>query len=132
MGLITRLRLAGAVRSGKVERVVALLAGGADPNEHSAGGATALMVAAGADQAAVVNALLDHGAAIDARDAQGRTALLHAVQGRAGAAARALLDRGAGADIETVTGETALDIARQTEQVDMLKLLMAARASRRG
>ena len=62
MGLISRLRLAAAARSGEPEAIQRLLAGGADPNEAAGNGVTALMTAARAGRAEAVRVLATAGA----------------------------------------------------------------------
>jgi len=94
-------------RSGDLERVKALLAGGADVDARDAEGASALMLAASGGHVAVVRALLGAGADVHATDARGWQALTRAIH-------NAELDRGfpdvvqalidAGADIESPIG----------------------------
>jgi ankyrin repeat protein len=95
-----------AVRAGDVDAVAKLAAGGA-AGLADAGGVTALMLAAGRGQAAIVAALLAAGADVGAADARGFTALFHACYDPEEdrgypEAVQALLD--AGADKETRIG----------------------------
>lgn len=73
-----------AVAAGRRVRELAddLLAHGADVDEETDDGATALMVAAGRSDPDALAYLLDRGAQIDVRDRHGATALLRASDGR--------------------------------------------------
>jgi ankyrin repeat protein len=68
-----------AVEAGDLERVQALLRGGADCNSRNADGATALMLAAHAGRHDMVRALIDAGADVNATDDRGWGPLAKAV-----------------------------------------------------
>jgi ankyrin repeat protein len=96
-----------AVTAGDVDRVRKLLAAGADCNERSGEGATALMLASYAGNLGMVKTLIDAGADVNARDEGGWSALMKSAH-------NAELDRGfadvaqvlieAGADVEAPIG----------------------------
>jgi len=69
-------QLFDAIKSGDVAKVQALLAGGASANAVGEGGATPLMVAAGAGHLQIVKDLLGAGADVKAQDERGYTALM--------------------------------------------------------
>jgi ankyrin repeat protein len=130
MGFISRFRLSAAIKAGKHDKVVALLAAGGDANESNSSGVTALMLAASSGYEDIIHVLIDHGAKVNAFDQNGFSALLHAIQGRNSEAVKALLDRSADATIETADGTTPHQLALKLQEVRIMKLLMAARASR--
>jgi ankyrin repeat protein len=130
MTLVQRLRLATAVRSRRPDKVARALAAGADPNESGSSGVTPLMVAAERGLLEVVEALAEAGAELEATDRNGSTPLAHAVAAGQLEAARALLERGADAGVVTGDGRRLTDLARELGDVAILKLLMAAAASR--
>lgn len=76
VGSFTPLMQAAAM--GHVERLMELLAEGAEVNARGPRDSTALMFAAGAGHVDIVKILVEHGADIDAREAGGWTALCHA------------------------------------------------------
>jgi uncharacterized protein len=148
-------------RTGSVVAVKALLANGANPNaaEQSAG-QTALMWAAGAKQAGVVQTLVEAGAVVDAvtrvapwdvytgfrsatsppRDeAQNRfklqwggyTPLMFAAQQGDVASAKVLLDAGAKVNYTTPAGTTPLIVAAHSGFDDVAELLLARGADSR-
>ncbi len=92
-------------------------------------GATPLHNAALGGYAEVIGLLLDRGAAVDARDQEeGATALMLAAGlGRVSAVAL-LLRRGANPMLKDRAGRTALDLARETEDDQTVKLLESALA----
>lgn len=75
-GTFTPLMRAAAM--GHVERLLELLAEGAEVNARGPRDSTALMFAAGAGHVDIVKILVEHGADLDAREAGGWTALCHA------------------------------------------------------
>jgi ankyrin len=92
-----------AARQGDVESARILLAAGAEVNDRSASGTTALVVAAHSDQRAVAELLLERGA--DPNDAAGGYTALHAAVLRGNPdLVRALLARGATPNVETTKG----------------------------
>jgi ankyrin repeat protein len=86
---------------------------------------TVLMLAARADQPAVVRELLARKAPIDARDNNGGTALLYAARAGSLAAARVLLQHGAGVESADQQGWTPLFHAAVNGHTDLVALLLA-------
>ncbi|WP_372404681.1 ankyrin repeat domain-containing protein [Streptomyces luteireticuli] len=100
-----------AVHKGDTESVSGFLTLGADVDPRDpASGLTALMIAAGRGNAAMVRLLLDAGADVYTADSRGGGTALHkAVQGGDGETVRILLDAGAFVDAVTpTTGHTPL------------------------
>ena len=130
MGLISRFRLASSAKAGRIDKVVELLESGADPNESSSHGVTALMLTAAAGHVDVARVLAEHGARIENQDEKGHTALVYAIRAGQSDVVKALLDLGAKADVEVEEEVSTLDLAREHEDIRTMKLLMAARASK--
>jgi len=102
---------------------------GMSPNSKTAGGTTALMLAAGDPEK--VKILLDRGARVDERANSGFTALMVASRYRGNAQTlKLLLARGArpvaGADIKVTNEMSATFIAAATSDVDMVEALTNA------
>ncbi|MEZ4388857.1 MAG: ankyrin repeat domain-containing protein [Candidatus Krumholzibacteriia bacterium] len=120
-----------AARAADDSLVTALLAGGADVDaadpEHY--GATALMIAAGNGDVALVRRLLDAGANVDLGDANGDTALNWAAYSGQVEAARLLLD--AGADPNLAGHGNALQIAIRRGHEELVQILSLAMEARR-
>jgi ankyrin repeat protein len=153
------LRLFVAAESGDVEKLRELLAAGADveardTRKHTRG-ATALMVAAAADQPGAIQALCELGADVHSKDSQGyehqpghrlafreggpdgmraagvplgRTALMYAAERGAVKAANALLAAGADVAAASEFGESPLGIAVDAGHVPMVRALLEAGA----
>jgi ankyrin repeat protein len=157
--LPSELQLFVAAESGDVEKLRELLAAGADvearDTRKDTRGATALMVAAAADQPGAIQVLCELGADVHARDSKGyehqpwhrlafreggpdgmraagvplgRTALMYAAERGAVNAANALLAAGADPATASDFGELALGIAVDAGHVPMVRALLAAGA----
>jgi hypothetical protein len=100
-------------RPADTEKVLGLIAAGADLNLSSAYDRTPLHYAAEAGETAIAAALIRRGARLDAQNNHGNTPLaVAAIYGHDGVAAL-LLRAGARIDIVNHGGETALDWARR-------------------
>jgi ankyrin repeat protein len=121
---MTRPPLVDAAYDGDLARARDLLARGADVNEKTEGGLTALMAATIADHVEIVHALVAAGADLDVQrtppDATGsRWSALHdAAYAGHGAIARALVEAGAAVDARDQGGRTPLYWAASMGVVD--------------
>lgn len=127
-GRDTQVRLSGRAH----EIVVALLAGGANPNTTSNGETfyrqTPLMVAAEWGDIRIVSTLLSAGAAANAQDAEGESALMYAAFAGMTDVIDPLKKAGANVNAANVRGETALHLAARHDHADTVKALIAAGA----
>lgn len=126
MVLLAGPDLVVAARAGDNERVLVLLASGAEVNARDEEGSTALMFAALRNDTKMVAALLAAGADSNLRDANGETALLLGA-GRNLAVVRALLAAGADPNLADAEGQTALLAAAETSP-ESVRLLIEAGA----
>jgi hypothetical protein len=117
--------IVSAAARGDGPRIVALLAGGADPDARDPDGRPALLLAVASGQASAVRALLRGGAAPDDATRSGWTALHEAAREGALESARALLDAGAGPDRRDRVRATPLDVAEEWGHDDLARLLRA-------
>lgn len=119
--------LTRAALDGDAQRVQALLAQGADPDERDGGGGTALIVAARNGHLDVMRALVKGGADVNRRDGRFNhwTPLVHAIHKRQDAAARLLLASGAEADSPMDGGATPLMFAAAYGETAMVEDLLA-------
>lgn len=117
-----------AVRVHDLNRVLGLLAAGANVNERDEGmEQTPLMRAAQVGDMAIARILLDHGAAVNAQDDEGMTAFMFAVKRGNTPLMRLLLDKGASLNARTAEGVTAWTLARGQGNRTVLKALQQAR-----
>ncbi|PAA61139.1 hypothetical protein BOX15_Mlig028056g1 [Macrostomum lignano] len=86
-------------------------------------GATALMLAADADNHELIEKLIDLGASVRAEDSQGRTALSRACEAGHVRAAKTLIDRGADVSHRDGWDLTCAQVAQRFEQRQVLRLL---------
>ena len=110
-----------AAADGKVEEVIRLLSGGADPNAQDDNGWTPLHFAAQAVSPGVTEALLGAGAQTELKDCFGNTALSTAVFQSRGDGSVIQLLRRAGADPHAAnsSGVTPLSLARTIANFDV-------------
>ncbi|KAK1238471.1 hypothetical protein MKX07_006617 [Trichoderma sp. CBMAI-0711] len=109
-----------------------LVACGANPNARNREDYTPLDNACRKGDAEMVNALLNSGAMVNVRNVFGFTPLHHAAQVGAAAAVEALLAAGAAIDAQLQrTRDTPLLLAVVSDQVDVVRLLLARGANRR-
>ncbi len=120
-----RTALMFASYNGHAEIVRFLTDQGADIHNQDERGLTPLMYAASGPFPETVELLLERGAEIDATDhgEPRRTALMFAAGEGNPEVVRILLDTGADISIEYTDGETALEIARNNNHADVVKLL---------
>ncbi|XP_047101816.1 speckle-type POZ protein-like [Schistocerca piceifrons] len=116
-------RLMRAAEEGAVKEVRALLAAGADVGARDGGGWTALHCAALRGHAAVVRLLLSAASDPNARTQGGLTPLHWAAYNGNTEAAAALLQAGADRGVRADDGDTALDLARQRNRQQLVKML---------
>jgi ankyrin repeat protein len=117
-----------AASRGRNKEVKKMLASGADPNERSRNGRTAIMSAAGQGYSDIIRALIASGADVNARDNDGDNALLDtARQGRTDLA-KLLIESGANVNDANNLGETALIIAARRGFDYYVKTLLASGA----
>ena len=125
--------LLDAVSAGDIDRVRKLLAAGADCNERSGDGATALMLAAYAGRLDLVKTLIDAGADVNATDERGWGALMKAAynaeldRGFADVA-QALIDAGANVDAPIGFGVRPLMLAAGYGETAVVETLLRAGA----
>jgi ankyrin repeat protein len=113
----------------KPDVAAALLRHGADVDARTAGGSTALLIAAQGRSAETVSLLLAKRANPNAVNDDGWTPLMAAAYAGAAANARALVDGGARKDVRNRAGETALDIARKQNAQGVVDVLLALERS---
>lgn len=122
-----RTALHYAALDGDVDRVLELIAQGADVNTaDQAGGHTALHSAAQGQHAETAQALLSAGAQVDARDRFGKTPLsvaLFNVRNRDGEVIRVLLASGADPDLENNHGISPRRLAETVANYDLRRFL---------
>ena len=109
-----------ACTDGSASMIEALLKAGADPNESTSNGTTALMTAATAGNPDAVKMLLDHGADVNAKEnSHGETALMFAAAGDRAAVVRLLAARGA--DLKVTAGVTSLEKPKYDENGNLIQ-----------
>ena len=119
-----RSALTIASMSGNLDVVAFLLARRADVSARDHSGWTALLGASASGRYEVVELLLDNGADINATDETGWTPLMWACSGGGDSStAKLLIHRGARVDATGTNGLTAFDLASQSHQGDVLRLL---------
>ena len=116
--------LVDAARSGNVDVVRSLLAGGADPNQAAPDGSTAVHWAVHGDNLAMLNVLLEAGARPDAVTRYRIAPLTLAAQNGSAALVERLLDAGADPDTVSEEGQTALMTAARNGSVAAVSALL--------
>jgi ankyrin repeat protein len=120
--------LIGAVKSGDVAAVRALLQQKVDVNASEGDGATALHWASYRDDLAAADALLRAGANVNAANDLGATALWMASMNGSAAMVRRLLDAGANPNATLLSGETPVMVASRSGHADVVQLLVDKKA----
>ena len=116
-----------AAAYGYAAAALALLEGGAKPDDHLDDYRTALHCAANSNKPDVMKALLDKGADINARTSLGATPLHWAVENNSVLAIEFLLARGASTTIKNSDGQTPLERALTRNFEQPIRLLEAAK-----
>ncbi|NJK65101.1 MAG: hypothetical protein HC921_22440 [Synechococcaceae cyanobacterium SM2_3_1] len=125
--------LHAALVSGQYSTAKALLELGANIEARDFLGLTYLMVAAQEHNADIVQLLIEQGSNVNARDNNGNTAIMLAIGARAYTdlqrrarilTTNLLLKSGAALDAVNAFGQTAIDLARESEDSELIKLLM--------
>ena len=114
-----------AAEIGNTEIMKLLLSRGANVSARNIIGETPLIEAHRYKEA--IEVLLDNGADIDAQDRKGWTALMHAIWDHNYESVQLILNRGANIGIKNIDNKTAMDIASETGDNKMVKLLQQAK-----
>jgi ankyrin repeat protein len=123
------LRLVLAARAGEQTQAIALLGGGADPNQRSADGTTALHWAARNNDTMLVDRLLRAGAKPHPENRYGVTPIALACESGSAAIVERLLKAGVSANATGPAGETALHTCAYSGNTPAARVLIAAGAS---
>jgi ankyrin repeat protein len=121
--------LVQAAKSAEQAQAIALLAGGADPNQKSADGTTALHWAARNNDAVLVDRLLRAKANPHAANRYGVTPIAVACESGSAAIVERLLKAGVSANATGPLGETALHTCAYAGNTAAVRVLIAAGAS---
>lgn len=112
-----------AASAGRDELVKKLLAAGANPDERTKDGDSALIAAASHGHVAIVKRLLAAGADVDGRGAHRMTALLVAASNGHVEVVHALLEAGADRRMRSESDQKAIDLARAAGHSETAKLI---------
>jgi ankyrin repeat protein len=112
------------VRSDDRDAALSLIDAGADVNERSLDGTTALHWAAHRGDLQLVRVLLEHGADVTARNEYGATPISAAAVEGDYDVIEALLDAGADVESPNAEGQTVLMVVARTGRVDAARLLL--------
>src|SRR5687768_1127546 len=123
------LRLVQAAKSGEQAQAIALLGAGADPNQKSGDGTTALHWAARNDDAVLVDRLLRAKAVAHPVNRYGATPIALACESGSAAIIERLLKAGVSANATGPLGETALHTCAHAGNTAGVRVLVAAGAS---
>ena len=113
-----------AERNNNLKAVKKAIKKGANVNEKSYAGQTALMNAADFGRVDMVRLLIENGAIINEKDEKGKTALLHSILEGHANVARLLIERGANMNEKDADGKTLLMQAAFSGHIDIIKLLI--------
>ena len=113
-----------AVSQGRTEAVDLLLEKGASVDATDLAGRTPLHVAAHTGDVEILARLIKAGASVNSADYSGTTALHRAVARGNFDAVKKLLEKGAKVDMENDEGKTPLDLARESENENLIDLLI--------
>ena len=119
-----------AITAGDLAAVDRSLAHGADPNQRTVQGTTALGLAASSGNVSIVRTLCDAGAVVDDPTSKGVTALMLAAYRGHVAVVEALLDAGGAIDARNDEGLTALDEAVAGGRQPVVDRLLVRQATR--
>src|SRR5687768_5279778 len=123
------LRLVQAAKAAEHAQAIALLGGGADANQRSADGTTALHWAVRNNDATLVDRLLRAGARPHAENRYGATPIALACESGSAAIIERLLKAGVSANATGPLGETALHTCAHAGNTAGVRVLVAAGAS---
>jgi ankyrin repeat protein len=127
-GRLADVGIVDAVKAGDREALRTLLQGGADVNERTGDGSTALLWASYRDDVESAQLLIAAGADVNAANDLGATPLWAASRNASPAMARLLLDAKAKPDIPLLLGETPLVTAARSGSAEVVEMLLAAGA----
>src|SRR5687767_628180 len=123
------VRLVQAAKAAEQAQAIALLGGGADANQRSADGTTALHWATRNNDAMLVDRLLKAGARPHPENRYGVTPIALACESGSAAIVERLLKAGVSANATGPSGETALHTCAHAGNTAGVRVLLAARAS---
>ncbi|MBM3202398.1 ankyrin repeat domain-containing protein [Candidatus Woesearchaeota archaeon] len=118
--------LLAAASEGRIERLVNLLAEGADVNFKSPGGRTSLMIAATAGNIRIIRKLLAFGADPNLADNRGVTAIMDAAAHGHEEAVKTLIAAGTDLTLKDAAGNTVLDRSKKIDNPKILALIEKA------
>jgi ankyrin repeat protein len=128
-GVCSEAEIHKSTKRNDVEKVKALLAGGANVNAKTDRGQTALHCAPEYDAKEVAEVLLAKGADVNAKDNIGKTPLHIAASFNAKGVAELLLAKGADVNAEDLVGTTPLHVAAYYIAKEVAEVLLAGRAN---
>lgn len=118
-----RTQLMRTVETSDATEVEKLIDAGANVNDQSYTGITALQTAAGMGKTDVVRLLIRRGADVNQKAQGGFTALMQAALAGRAAVAEILLEAGADPNAEDMTGKSAADWADEKNHKDIVQML---------
>ena len=118
-----RTQLMRTVETSDVTEVEKLIDAGANVNEQSNTGITALQTASGMGKTDVVRLLIRRGADVNQKAKGGFTSLMQAALAGRAAVAEILLEAGADPNAEDMTGKSAADWADEKNHKDIVQMI---------